>query len=351
MSHQSRRIAPALLAPLLAALAAMASVHAAPVAAPNSADCLAKPNAPAPQGSHWYYHIDRPSGRHCWYQRPLNAAQNETAQPRSAAAPMVPPRVAAPADRPASGTPSDTLADTDSSRSVVPPTTASPNVPLALPATVPAERLAGPAVDNAAPPPVVEPKIEAPKAELPAAPPKRVPVRAPNVERPTPPAEGSAHMPALLGTALALFIIVLGSLAARSGSRFLRWPRRRTILGPPQSNSSPPFYGIEESPGIVPVMPRQSDIMGETFTPRAPAFTRLASRNEPRAGESAAAPSHEAVRVLEENVRELLRRLRPELQARPRGPSVPAAHAPPTAVSELDEVLAMWRGRGRKPAG
>jgi hypothetical protein len=46
-------------------------------------------------------------------------------------------------------------------------------------------------------------------------------------------------------------------------------------------------------------------------------------------------------------VRELLRRLKPELQAQPRGLAVPDADAPSKAVSELDEVLAAWRGRRR----
>jgi hypothetical protein len=151
-------------------------------------------------------------------------------------------------------------------------------------------------------------------------------------------------MPALLGTALALVIIVLGSIAVRLGSRVLRWPRRRTTLGPPASGSNPPFYRAEEIPGLVPVMPRQSDITREMFAPRAPAVAPPALRTTPRAGEDAA-------RVLEENVRELLRRLKPELQAQPRGPAVPDAQAPSKAVSELDEVLAAWRGRRRKPAG
>jgi len=30
-------------------------------------DCLAAPNASAPQGQHWYYRIDRSSHRKCWY--------------------------------------------------------------------------------------------------------------------------------------------------------------------------------------------------------------------------------------------------------------------------------------------
>jgi hypothetical protein len=33
-------------------------------------DCLAKPNATAPQGSHWYYRVDRMTRRECWYLGP-----------------------------------------------------------------------------------------------------------------------------------------------------------------------------------------------------------------------------------------------------------------------------------------
>jgi hypothetical protein len=33
-------------------------------------DCLAGPNADPPQGSHWYYRVDRAQQRHCWYLGP-----------------------------------------------------------------------------------------------------------------------------------------------------------------------------------------------------------------------------------------------------------------------------------------
>ena len=34
-------------------------------------ECLAKPNAPTPQGQHWYYRVDHANdGRQCWYLRP-----------------------------------------------------------------------------------------------------------------------------------------------------------------------------------------------------------------------------------------------------------------------------------------
>src|SRR5258708_17221419 len=36
-------------------------------AVPAADDCLCKPKGLAPEGSHWYYRIDRASKRHCWY--------------------------------------------------------------------------------------------------------------------------------------------------------------------------------------------------------------------------------------------------------------------------------------------
>src|SRR6516225_8195844 len=30
-------------------------------------ECLAAPNAAAPAGSHWYYRLERPTQRKCWY--------------------------------------------------------------------------------------------------------------------------------------------------------------------------------------------------------------------------------------------------------------------------------------------
>jgi hypothetical protein len=34
-----------------------------------AADCLSGPKDDAPEGSHWYYRIEHPSNRHCWYLR------------------------------------------------------------------------------------------------------------------------------------------------------------------------------------------------------------------------------------------------------------------------------------------
>ncbi len=51
-------------------------------------DCLVEPNAPAPEGSHWYYHMDRTKQRKCWYLRaPDQPAQQVAAHAVSDAAP------------------------------------------------------------------------------------------------------------------------------------------------------------------------------------------------------------------------------------------------------------------------
>jgi hypothetical protein len=59
---------------------------------PNSAradDCLTAPNSSAPQGSHWYYHMDRTGQRKCWHFRaPGESAQDTTAQAKFEAAPV-----------------------------------------------------------------------------------------------------------------------------------------------------------------------------------------------------------------------------------------------------------------------
>ena len=61
------------------------------VGMPNTArndDCLTAPNSSAPQGTHWYYHVDRTNQRKCWYARASSQpAQQAAAQATSEAAP------------------------------------------------------------------------------------------------------------------------------------------------------------------------------------------------------------------------------------------------------------------------
>jgi hypothetical protein len=54
---------------LLIGVAAAAVSTVLPLRSVNAADsCLTEPKGDA-QGKHWYYHIERGTGRHCWYQR------------------------------------------------------------------------------------------------------------------------------------------------------------------------------------------------------------------------------------------------------------------------------------------
>jgi hypothetical protein len=66
---------PAMLAILFIALTPRAGG-----AEPAGNDCVAKPNSAAPQGSHWYYRVDRTANRRCWFLGPegLKVRQGES---------------------------------------------------------------------------------------------------------------------------------------------------------------------------------------------------------------------------------------------------------------------------------
>src|SRR3984957_4754672 len=63
-------------------------------------DCLAAPKDVTPEGSHWYYRIDHPTKRHCWYLRTEGERLSQTAPPNSspATSPMA-PKAETPAQR------------------------------------------------------------------------------------------------------------------------------------------------------------------------------------------------------------------------------------------------------------
>src|SRR5438105_2409640 len=47
-------------------------------------ECKAKPDSSAPAGSHWYYRLNRPDKRHCWYLGPQGAkAHSAASEPAS----------------------------------------------------------------------------------------------------------------------------------------------------------------------------------------------------------------------------------------------------------------------------
>ena len=97
MQNRTAKFVSAIFASLLAGMPLATVSHGA---APAADDCLSKPKGLAPEGSHWYYRIDRASKRQCWYlgdqherlsrAKPQNSAptaapaspQNETATQR-----------------------------------------------------------------------------------------------------------------------------------------------------------------------------------------------------------------------------------------------------------------------------
>lgn len=65
-------------------------------------DCLAKPNAASPQGSHWYYRVDRATHQHCWYLAAQGGTAVQPVRRQAAAKPRpTPPTVEIPEDAPA----------------------------------------------------------------------------------------------------------------------------------------------------------------------------------------------------------------------------------------------------------
>lgn len=75
-------------------------------------ECLRAPNGTAPTGSHWYYFVDRSTGRHCWYLgaqgKKVRSARGSLLSDQQAAQPSEP--AAEPANQPAP--PSTPLAGT-----------------------------------------------------------------------------------------------------------------------------------------------------------------------------------------------------------------------------------------------
>ena len=77
-------LVPTIVAMLVAAIGTTGSTFAEPAAD----ECLSKPNGPSPEGSHWYYRVDRANdNRHCWYLGRVGAKTRQAAaakQPTSA---------------------------------------------------------------------------------------------------------------------------------------------------------------------------------------------------------------------------------------------------------------------------
>jgi hypothetical protein len=80
MFKRNAKFVSAVFASFLAA-AALTAMSCSPARAAE--ECLSGPKAHTPQGGHWYYYIDPPTKRHCWYLGEEGAKVLRTAAPNS----------------------------------------------------------------------------------------------------------------------------------------------------------------------------------------------------------------------------------------------------------------------------
>jgi hypothetical protein len=173
MSNKPAKFAGAIFVALIAGLGLITVPHAASAAD----ECLTDPNGPTPAGKHWRYHIERGTGRHCWYLRGADDAATATAATDQSAAANddegsstkdqapVSRRAAKTADAPATRSISDARAElparpqADDSRSAAPAARPAPQIaanasvfpdPQAVLGTKPAAS-AAPSADAASP--------------------------------------------------------------------------------------------------------------------------------------------------------------------------------------------------------
>jgi len=89
MPNRTAKFVSAVFASLVAGAPLTTTSHGA---TPAVDDCLAGPKGQTPEGGHWYYRIEHPSNRHCWYLRGEHdkIAQVAAPNPSALAKPVAP---------------------------------------------------------------------------------------------------------------------------------------------------------------------------------------------------------------------------------------------------------------------
>lgn len=87
MSNVTTKVASTLLIGVAAAAVSTAFPSRSVVAADS---CLTEPKGDSAEGKHWYYHIERGTGRHCWYQRGQDEKSARTDDEKEVAADKAP---------------------------------------------------------------------------------------------------------------------------------------------------------------------------------------------------------------------------------------------------------------------
>ena len=208
--------------PAIFALLSIAASCAASARAVHAPSCIATPNAPPPQGEHWYYRTDRATKRQCWYLGPEDAniqkgATQASHQPASdvLGQPVAPQRAQRPTALAPAAAPAVTEANVPAP-AAPPPWPEAAKLPDVPPTFEPTPALAEPqqSVDaiDPAPTPASDPAKESPSPAIARSSPASAPVQS---------TDDADHT-------LALAMIAFAAIAI-SGSVFevIRWLRRR----------------------------------------------------------------------------------------------------------------------------
>jgi hypothetical protein len=99
MRNRAAKLGSALIASFIASASFISMSYGE---TPAADECLSAPKDDTPAGSHWYYRVEHPSNRHCWYVRGANAtvAKTEASAPPALTKPS--PNVATSAEMPGS---------------------------------------------------------------------------------------------------------------------------------------------------------------------------------------------------------------------------------------------------------
>ena len=207
-------------------------------ATPEADECLSAPKGPAPQGSHWYYRVERGTKRHCWYLRELaekvsQSVPSSVASPAKPATPKAEPAIRGSVANARAELPTVQTRDAANTSAVSAPQPPAPgptsqavNPPAVSDASTPPPVIASrwPDPSGATPPPAPEQAADDTDADVqsavPAAapPPVALAVADAPVEKPQPRSGSIPMLSIVMITALALAGLI-GSAIVRFGGR------------------------------------------------------------------------------------------------------------------------------------
>jgi hypothetical protein len=337
MSNIEARLASA----LLLSVAASAGLIVGNSAVRAADSCITEPKTETPQSKHWYFRIERGTGRHCWYLRGEDEASARTpnAEPVAAAKPAPSTTGNAPARSLSDARAEFAKARADANGTAPPapsvwpdpqsgvsaaaaPVAATTGIGPGAPAAPADSQLTSrwpqpsgaPATANATPQTSLMVAADAQPAEVPAATP--APAEAPQASTAPTREVGSLQKLALVALGALALAGITGSLVYRLAGT--RWRRRRETLWPEPQLASPSL--ADEARGAPWVEPELS-----------PAVSHVDDAHEDVAHEGAAADriefgkSDDSFEKIEDFLARLTKQLQDELQT-PRSTEVENPH-------------------------